>query len=198
MIGSQEGVGDGGDEAGVALGSATASARGGLIASVRDAGTEGNSPVPYYDTEHMPGAEPRTWTISQLAHDAGVNVETVRYYERIGLLRQPRKPSRGWRQYDREALRRIRFIKRGQELGFTLVEIQELLTLRGSSSPRTCESVSKKAGTKIEQIEAKVADLLAMRDVLAGLAAACPEDGAGAKCPILDALYPDGESRPLE
>ncbi len=157
-----------------------------------------NDRLSYYHAEDMDPTTRTTWTISQLARDAGVNVETIRYYERTGVLRQPRKPARGWRQYDAHALRRIRFIKRGQELGFTLAEIKELLTLRGSTSPRTCESVSKKAGAKLRQIEAKVADLLAMKDVLAALAAACPEDGVGARCPILDALDPDGESLLLE
>ncbi len=76
-----------------------------------------------------------TWSISQLAQNAGVNVETVRYYERIGLVQKPRKPSRGWRQYDSQALRRIRFIKRTQELGFTLAEVKELLARTGVDEP---------------------------------------------------------------
>jgi Hg(II)-responsive transcriptional regulator len=129
-----------------------------------------------------------TWTISELARDAGVNVETVRYYERIGLLRQPRKPGRGWRRYDELGLRRIRFIKRAQELGFTLAEVKELLSLRSSTNSRTCERVSRKARTKLDEIEGKIRDLLAMKLALTELAAACPQDGAGDACPLLGAL----------
>jgi Hg(II)-responsive transcriptional regulator len=132
-----------------------------------------------------------TWSISELAHDAGVNVETVRYYERIGLLRQPRKPGRGWRRYDQGSLRRIRFIKRAQELGFTLAEVKELLSLRSSTNPRTCERVSRKARSKVDEIDAKVRDLLAMKQALTELAAACPRDGAGDACPLLKALDPE-------
>ncbi len=131
-----------------------------------------------------------TWTISQVARGAGVNVETIRYYERIGILRQPPKPTQGWRKYDDDALRRIRFVKRAQELGFTLAEVKELLTLRGSSSPRTCERVGRKARGKVDQIDAKVRDLLAMKKVISELAASCPEDGSPGHCPILDALDP--------
>lgn len=130
-------------------------------------------------------------TISELARDAAVGVETIRYYERIGLLRQPRKPARGWRRYDADALRRVRFIKRAQELGFTLAEIEQIMALRGSNSPRTCARVSAKALAKIEQIDAKIEDLLAMKAILTDLASACPEDGVGASCPILDVLDRD-------
>lgn len=129
-----------------------------------------------------------TWTISELARDAGVNVETVRYYERIGLLRQPRKLGRGWRRYDQDSLRRIRFIKRSQELGFTLAEVNELLSLRASKSPRTCERVGRTALAKVDEIDAKLQDLLAMKQVLMELAATCPLDGAGDACPLLNAL----------
>lgn len=136
----------------------------------------------------MADLEQETWTISGLAQDAGVNVETIRYYERIGMLRQPRKPLQGWRRYDETALRRIRFIKRSQQLGFTLAEVKELLGLRASASAATCKRVSKKAGDKIVEIDDKVRDLMAVRDVLADLAGSCPEDGTGRPCPILDAL----------
>ena len=133
-------------------------------------------------------------TISQLARDAGVNVETIRYYERIGLLRQPRKPARGWRRYDEGARRRLRFVRRAQRLGFTLDEIKQLLSLRESASSRTCDRVSRKAKAKLEEIEARIRDLQAMREVLERLAAACPKEGARA-CPILDALEVDETPR---
>ena len=136
----------------------------------------------------MAADDGRTWTISRLARDAGVNVETIRYYERVGLLRQPRKPAEGWRRYDEESLLRIRFIKRGQQLGFSLAEVKVLLGLRGSDSPRTCARVSQRAIEKLAEIDAKIRDLQAMRDVLAGLTETCAGVGTGDACPMLRAL----------
>jgi Hg(II)-responsive transcriptional regulator len=135
-------------------------------------------------------------TISDLARDAGVNVETVRYYERIGLLRQPAKPGRGWRRYDEAALRRLMFVKRAQQLGFTLAEIEELLGLRTSTSPRACARVAKKAVRKLELIDEKIRDLQAIRSVLADLVAACPGDADGERCPVLRSL--DAPESPRE
>ncbi len=111
-------------------------------------------------------------TISALARDADVNVETIRYYERIGLLRQPKKPSRGWRRYDESALHRIAFIKRAQRLGFTLADVEELIGLRSSNSAR----VAEKATVKIALIDEEIRDLQAMRSVLTNLVDVCPGD----------------------
>lgn len=127
-------------------------------------------------------------TIGDLARQADVNVETIRYYESIGLIRQPAKPARGWRRYDDEAVVRLRFVKRAQQLGFALAEIKSLLRLRASDNPRTCSSVSKRAEQKLTEIDAKIRDLQAMRNVLVDLSKACPGDGPGDKCPILRAL----------
>jgi MerR family mercuric resistance operon transcriptional regulator len=135
-------------------------------------------------------------TISDLARDADVNVETIRYYERIGLLRQPPKPARGWRRYEDSALHRILFVKRAQHLGFTLAEIQELLGLRTSNSPRTCARVAKKTSVKLELIDEKIRDLKAMRSVLADLVSSCPGDADGERCPILRSLASSDLSRP--
>lgn len=127
-------------------------------------------------------------TIGDLAREADVNVETIRYYESIGVLRQPAKPTRGWRRYGPDAVQRLRFVKRAQQLGFTLAEIKTLLRLRASENPRTCASVARRAQDKLMEIDAKIRDLQAMRTVLVELADACPGDGPGEACPMLTAL----------
>lgn len=133
--------------------------------------------------------EPRDkLTIGDLAREADVNIETIRYYESIGLLRQPAKPARGWRRYNADAARRLRFIKRGQQLGFALAEIKALLGLRTSESSRACASVAIRAKAKLAEIDAGIRDLQAMRLVLLDLANACPGEGAGHQCPMLRAL----------
>jgi MerR family mercuric resistance operon transcriptional regulator len=116
-------------------------------------------------------------------------VETVRYYEQRGLLKQPRK-SGGWRRYDDEALRVLRFVKRAQELGFSLDEVHELLSLRASKSTRTCARVRSAAETKLADVEAKIRDLEAIRRTLRELATTCPNEGTADACPILGALDP--------
>jgi Hg(II)-responsive transcriptional regulator len=126
-------------------------------------------------------------TIGELARDAGVHVETIRYYEQRGLLKQPRR-SQGWRRYDDEALRVLRFVKRGQELGFSLDEVHELLSLRASRSPRACARVRAAAESKLADVEAKIRDLEAIRDKLSDLSRMCPSDGPPVACPILGAL----------
>ncbi len=129
-----------------------------------------------------------TLTIGDLARQADVNVETIRYYESIGLLRQPAKPARGWRRYGPDAAQRLRFIKRAQQLGFALAEIKTLLRLRASDNPRTCANVARRAQGKLSEIDAKIRDLQAMRTVLVELADACPGEGPGETCPMLTAL----------
>src|SRR5882672_122048 len=114
-------------------------------------------------------------TIGELAREAGVHVETVRYYERRGLLKQPRR-STGWRRYDDGALRTLQFVKRSQELGFSLAEVEELLSLRSSSSVRTCNRVRVRAEAKLVDIDAKIRDLTAIRRTLEELTSACPSD----------------------
>ena len=125
-------------------------------------------------------------TIGALADAAGVHVETVRYYERRGLLAKPRR-GRGWHRYDEDALRTIHFVKRAQELGFSLEEIRALLALRTSSSARTCKHVRATAEEKLTQVNEKIRDLVAIRDVLEELTRACPSEGS-VSCPILAAL----------
>jgi MerR family copper efflux transcriptional regulator len=128
-----------------------------------------------------------TRTIGELAREACVHVETVRYYERRGLLKQPRRTA-GWRRYDDEAVRTLEFVKRAQELGFSLDEVSELLSLRSSSSERTCNRVRTRAEAKLADIDAKIRDLTAIRATLERLSRACPNDGPAGRCPILGAI----------
>lgn len=123
----------------------------------------------------------------QVADAAGVNVETLRYYERRGLLRPPRRSSSGYREYTPDAVELVVFIKRAQALGFTLEEIEELLALR---RPRTgrCAAVHRAAVAKIDQIEHKLRSLTAMREALQQLADACTDDVEVLVCPLIEAL----------
>lgn len=126
-------------------------------------------------------------TIGQLADDAGVNVETVRFYERKGLIAQPSRPADGYRTYDQETSRRIRFIREAQELGFSLVEIGQLLSLRVDPT-RTCLAVKEAAEAKIRSIDEKLAALKTMRKALQEITSTCSGQGPTTECPILDAL----------
>lgn len=130
-------------------------------------------------------------TIGQLAKSVGVNVQTVRYYERRRLLTpSDRKPS-GYRLYGEEAVRRLRFIKNAQVLGFTLREIAELLNLRVVSTAR-CGDVQRKAQNKLTQVETKVRDLRALARALKGLVQTCRAGRQSTeRCPILKALEND-------
>lgn len=129
----------------------------------------------------------RTYRSQQVADAAGVNVETLRYYERRGILRPPRRNRAGYRQYGQETVDIVRFIKRAQGLGFTLEEVDELLALRRPRAGR-CVTVRTAATSKIEQIDAKLRALTAMREALTQLAAACTDDEAALACPLLEAL----------
>lgn len=125
-----------------------------------------------------------SFTIGQLARAAEVNVETVRYYQRIGLLKEPEKPAQGYRQYPREIAARIRFIKRMQRLGFRLREIAELLSL----SEGQCPDVRARAEQKRRRIEARIQDLAAMRATLDDLIDACRTGPSAQACQILATL----------
>jgi len=125
-------------------------------------------------------------SIGELAKDTGVNVQTVRYYERRGLLAPPDRTRAGYRRFNEEAVRQVRFIKRAQGLGFTLKEIHELLTLRADPET-TCTDVKARAQAKIEDIDSKLQLLKAMKQALAELAETCDGRG-GSHCPILDSL----------
>jgi MerR family copper efflux transcriptional regulator len=129
-------------------------------------------------------------TIGQVASRAGIGVETVRFYERQGLLEEPARKDSGYRQYPKEAVARLRFIGKAKELGFTLKEIKELLSLR--LDPTTsCADVKRRAEEKIADIEAKIATLQRMRRALVKLTKECSGRGPISECPILDALEPE-------
>lgn len=124
-------------------------------------------------------------SIGQVAKAANVNVETIRYYQRRGLLTEPAKPLGGHRRYSDHEVNKVRFIKRAQVLGFTLEEIENLLRLDGANS---CSDTHDLAMHKLELIEEKMADLAAMRDVLTGLVRQCEIGNPQGGCPIIHAL----------
>ena len=130
----------------------------------------------------------KTMTISKIAKEAGVGVETVRFYERNGLIDQPPKPSSGgFRVYPLETAERIRFIRQAQELGFSLREIKELLALR--TDPATdCADVREQAQVKLDEITRKIAQMKGIQTALEKLIAACPGQGALQVCSIIDAI----------
>ncbi len=133
-----------------------------------------------------------TYTIGQLAKTATVNVETIRYYERRGLIAQPPKPPEGYRIYSRATLARILFIKRAQELGFTLEEIANLLEL--GESP--CREVQCMAAQKLASVRAKLADLRRLEIVLDDLLNQCAVNPDQTHCPIIESLQPDDNIAP--
>jgi len=131
-------------------------------------------------------------TIGQVAKQAGVGVETIRFYEREGLVDKPATRASGYRQYDPEIVRRIRFIRHAKELGFTLREIKELLELRVEPDCH-CGEVLDLAKTKLADIEARIEALDRMKQVLTKLAKACRRRKRTDPCPILEAIDQPGE-----
>jgi MerR family mercuric resistance operon transcriptional regulator len=129
--------------------------------------------------------------IGEVAERGGVNLQTIRFYEREGLLPEPPRLASGYRIFPETAVRRVRFIKRAQELGFSLTEIRDLLSLRESGGVGA-DAVRERAKAKIADIEEKLRTLRAMKDALNRLAERCPGCGPLSECPILDALDPKG------
>lgn len=125
-----------------------------------------------------------TIKIGQLAKHGGVNIETIRFYERLNLLVPAARLPSGYRLYDGEAVKRLRFIKNAQALGFTLPEISQLLNLRVSSTAR-CGDVQRKAQAKLQQVEEKIRDLRALASALGALIQHCREGQPTEHCPIL-------------
>lgn len=138
----------------------------------------------------MEGTKTKPFTIGRLAQEAGINLETVRFYERKELLPKPPRSSSGYRLFPPHTVQQLRFIKRAQELGFSLSEIRELLALR--VSPRTTSTeIRKRTEAKIADIEAKIKSLDSMRKSLLKLARSCCGCVPLSECPILESL--DGE-----
>ncbi|HEV2273579.1 MAG TPA: MerR family DNA-binding protein [Acidobacteriaceae bacterium] len=127
-------------------------------------------------------------TIGILAKRGGVSVETIRYYQRRALLKEPAKPPGSFRRYPEGAAKRIVFIKRAQTLGFTLEEIQGLLAL---DERKACTETRGIAAHKLELIEQKIAELSKIRKALTRLVRSCDESAAGAPCPIIHLLADD-------
>jgi MerR family transcriptional regulator, mercuric resistance operon regulatory protein len=125
-------------------------------------------------------------TISHVAKTLDINIETVRFYERRGLIAQPPKPDYGYRHYPEDTVHRIRFIKRAQELGFTLDEIANLLSL----NDRPCGQVQGLAEHKLSAVKEKMADLRRLENALMGLLAQCQSNDDDSHCPIIDSLQP--------
>ena len=126
-------------------------------------------------------------TIGDVAKQANVRIETLRYYVREGLVARPPRSRSNYRLYPEETVRRVQFIKRAQQLGFSLKEIQDLLTLRAAPQAR-CADVRERALAKIHQIEHKLHTLQAMHTALTRLVAACVGQGPITDCPILESL----------
>ena len=131
--------------------------------------------------------QPNDLTIAGVARAAGVGVETVRFYERRGLMVQPDKVNGSYRRYGSDHVRRIRFVKRSQELGFTLEEIESLLKLEDGTDRR---SVQKIASARLEQVHERISDLRRIERTLTHLLDDC-RNGTGHRCPIISAIAPD-------
>jgi MerR family copper efflux transcriptional regulator len=126
-------------------------------------------------------------TIGAVAREADVGVDTVRYYERKGLLPVPSRRLSGYREYDAGTIERLRFIRRGKTLGFTLDEIRELLAL-SADRERGVRGVKQRAEARLSEIERRIRELRDVRRGLKQLIAACPGHGKLEACPILRAL----------
>ncbi len=130
----------------------------------------------------------RTMTIGKAAKRAGIGIETVRFYERRGLIHQPPKPAAGgFRDYPPETVSRLRFIREAQELGFPLDEVAELLSLRADPKAN-CAQVQRRAEVKLAEVERKIEKLQGIGVALGRLIAACPGKGALGACSIIESL----------
>ena len=134
-----------------------------------------------------------TLTIGDVAKQAQVNIETLRYYERQGIVPKPPRTRSNYRLYPGDTVRRVRFVKKARELGFSLKEIKELLSLRATRGA-TCLDVRRQAATKIKQIDEKILSLQAMQNALRELVRQCAaRRGSLSECPILESLDSNGQ-----
>ncbi|UKE69076.1 heavy metal-responsive transcriptional regulator [Xanthomonas cerealis pv. cerealis] len=131
-----------------------------------------------------PVATPSRFTIGALARQADVAIDTVRYYERQGLLPAPPRRASGYRDYDAAAVERVRCIRRAKDLGFSLEEIGDLLALQDDRL-HGVEGIKQRASERVHELDRRIAQLTEMRDALAALVAECPGRGEPACCPIL-------------
>tara|TARA_R110000803_G_scaffold114822_1_gene183258 strand:- start:193 stop:594 length:402 start_codon:yes stop_codon:yes gene_type:complete len=126
-------------------------------------------------------------SIGKIAQNSGVTVEAVRYYEKQGLILKPDRDANGYRRYSKGAARQVRFIKRAQEVGFTLKDIKELLSLKADPEASCCD-VRARAERKVQEMEDRIITLTRMKDVLSEWVTDCEGQGPTSECPILDAL----------
>lgn len=137
-------------------------------------------------------------TTSELARRGGVKLPTIRYYERRGILPKPPRTAAGYRVFDADALRRLRFVKHAQNLGFTLHEIEELLALRLDSENK-CDDFRHRAETKVRDIEKKINQLNAIRKAINRLIGVCHDRGSANECPLVELLeapeLPDSQTK---
>ena len=131
-----------------------------------------------------------TMTIGKLAKRAGVGVETIRFYERKGLIPEPPRRSSGYREYDDDTVTRVRFIRHAKELGFTLKEINGLLSLQ-LDPEKPCKDVNRRIETMLSDIDEKIQMLNRMKDALQRLSTQCGGERSVSDCPILEALEDD-------
>ncbi|HVO82563.1 MAG TPA: MerR family transcriptional regulator [Terriglobales bacterium] len=127
-------------------------------------------------------------TIGELAREAGVGVETIRFYERRGILKQPSSPAQGWREYGDDALSTLRYIKQGQHLGFRLAEMKRLQERAGGEQQAFCESVRAATRERIWAVEEQIKQLRRMRRELQDFLGRCSAKNAGERCPIYESL----------
>ena len=128
--------------------------------------------------------------IGALSRHTGTNIETIRYYERVGLLPAPARSPGGYRMYSTDHLKRLNFIRRARALGFSLAEVRKLLTL-ADQRRRPCAEVRVVAAAHLEDVKGKIADLRQMERVLKETVARCAA-GRGSHCPMIDTLYRNG------
>ena len=128
--------------------------------------------------------DPKKMRIGELARSVGVNVETIRYYQRIGIMGLPGKPYGGTRSYNDDDLRRLSFIRRAQELGFSLDDIRKLLELSSSD----CDRVEKLAAEELTQVKARLRNLRRIELVLAKTVEQCARRKGNQPCPIIETL----------
>lgn len=142
--------------------------------------------TPYPTTGSIEGmSKSETLTIGAVARATGVGVETVRFYERKGLLPEPPRAPSGYRQYPQDTVDRLRFIRRAQRLGFSLQEISELLELR-VDEVAACGAVEARARRKLDEVEGKIAELRSIEAALGRLVSACQAREPTSDCPIME------------
>lgn len=132
-------------------------------------------------------------SISQVAKECNVNIETIRYYEKRGLIPEPPRSESGYREFPVKVIERIKFIKRAQELDFTLTEIQKLIRISENDESFSSQEVQQFALQKLDEIDTKLRDLEKVRFVLLDLSERCSGKGPICECPIIQSLSKEGE-----